>query len=1108
MDKPKNNTEEHSSFLDDRRLVVTLHGIRTFGGWQEQLEALITDEFGRNTVKVINYKYGFFSVIAFIIPFFRWLVVRRFRSELLYWEKKKNWHRIDIIGHSFGTHVLAWALHGIPRQERPRIHTIILAGSVLRGSFPWRDLVGDTVLRVINDCGSKDKVLLVNQLFVLFTGMAGRAGFSGATHGGFRNRFFEFGHSGYFYNKDGRLDVSWAREFWLPLFRGDKPVDPYDERRPPTVLDGAVETFANNAEPVKLAVYFAPLFFATIWIWGLYVGEEEARRFAEQAQSKIEASLVAEKDATRIAGEQRDLAQVRLREFERSESMLLAGEAKRLVNAGNASAAALVALRGLPALNREAGNRPLVSEVLMALNESYFNLNEKAFLEVTSTDIFEISTDGNFALTNGNDLNAVLLNIRTNKVISVFRVGWDGMAFFNPSNSSIWVVNTYAGAYTIRSFDAENGEFIEELSNPEEFRDFAISADRTRAVKVFDRVVKIWDTEEMKLLSSFPHGADSPKFEELSHDGRSAVLEVSPERYRVFNLLTGSMIGEFDVDREHSVITALSSDGSRMIIWGEQLWNTKTGTLVKRIPGNMSIRGINHKHALFSPNGSQYIVPQSEYSVLAGNSSDGAELFEIDSPGSKISGFYYSKNGDWIIVTNLAGEVTIWNSRTGQQIEKLAGHSNIINVVYGDESKRSVYVGDFNSVKVWSTGPRTPDFIFSEHTGPSLISISPDSRWLATGSIDQSAAIWDLHRGKRTAKLTGHVAAVYAAEFNPHSTILITGSADGTARVWDVPSGIPIETLEPKSGSPILAIAHSQSGNQIAVLQEDGSVTMWASETYQMTSSFQSRRGAYQFSFSDDDKQLQLRGRSFAEIWDPNVARKLFEIEHRTETSHAYRIDENGESIGIERESASGIFWDGAHVHFGKSYAPQNYRDPEVFHSSYVQNLSDRFQGSVDSIGNRDVLRILDRDAGQRVTLQGHSSEITAASIGSGGQFAATASNDGTIRLWSVEEQRSLAVFEGHSDNAMAILLSNDGTSLVSTGKDNEVRVWKLYPQFSNLIVKVCSILRRDLSLLDRTILTNSSLQQDLPEKSFLNSGEMPKICVELIAFPDTEFVK
>ena len=147
-----------------RHLVLTVHGIRTFGQWQERLEKLLKAE--DPFIEVFSYKYGYFSVLAFMIPFLRWLVTRRFRQDMLREIEKAQWARIDIVAHSFGTHLVAWGLYGIEPDKRPTIHTIILAGSVLKAGVPWRDCLGSSVARVLNECGIDDSIQLQVWLFL------------------------------------------------------------------------------------------------------------------------------------------------------------------------------------------------------------------------------------------------------------------------------------------------------------------------------------------------------------------------------------------------------------------------------------------------------------------------------------------------------------------------------------------------------------------------------------------------------------------------------------------------------------------------------------------------------------------------------------------------------------------------------------------------------------------------------------------------------------------------------------------------------------------------------------------------------------------------------
>ncbi|HMO37453.1 MAG TPA: hypothetical protein PKA06_15545, partial [Gemmatales bacterium] len=108
-------------------------------------------------------------------------------------------------------------------------------------------------------------VLLLNQFFVLFTGMAGREGFSGMTSNAFRNRYFTFGHSGYFQTL-AIPDDTFMREKWLPLFLTEEVTRTYGDPRPATFLRGATTFFFNNAEPIKLLIWLAPVLGMTWWV--------------------------------------------------------------------------------------------------------------------------------------------------------------------------------------------------------------------------------------------------------------------------------------------------------------------------------------------------------------------------------------------------------------------------------------------------------------------------------------------------------------------------------------------------------------------------------------------------------------------------------------------------------------------------------------------------------------------------------------------------------------------------------------------------------------------------------------------------------------------------
>jgi WD40 repeat protein len=74
------------------------------------------------------------------------------------------------------------------------------------------------------------------------------------------------------------------------------------------------------------------------------------------------------------------------------------------------------------------------------------------------------------------------------------------------------------------------------------------------------------------------------------------------------------------------------------------------------------------------------------------------------------------------------------------------------------------------------------------HDGPVYaVAISPDNRWLVTGSADGTARLWDLSAKDPAANpvvLRGHKGWVSAVAVSSDSRWAVTGSGDKTVRLW------------------------------------------------------------------------------------------------------------------------------------------------------------------------------------------------------------------------------------------------------------------------------------------------------------------------------------
>ena len=86
-------------------------------------------------------------------------------------------------------------------------------------------------------------------------------------------------------------------------------------------------------------------------------------------------------------------------------------------------------------------------------------------------------------------------------------------------------------------------------------------------------------------------------------------------------------------------------------------------------------------------------------------------------------------------------------------------------------------------------------------------------------------------------------------------------------------------------------------------------------------------------------------------------------------------------------------------------------------------------------------------------TLAGHQHVVQLAAFSPGGRILATASIDGTIKLWNLAAKQEVATLRGHVDAVNGIAFSADGKILASVGRDKTVRLWPA-PTFEEIEAK------------------------------------------------------
>ncbi|KAF3987053.1 hypothetical protein FT663_03158 [Candidozyma haemuli var. vulneris] len=163
------------------------------------------------------------------------------------------------------------------------------------------------------------------------------------------------------------------------------------------------------------------------------------------------------------------------------------------------------------------------------------------------------------------------------------------------------------------------------------------------------------------------------------------------------------------------------------------------------------------------------------------------------------------------------------SSTTVQYLSTLRKHSQAVNVVRFDPSGfRLATASDDGLIIIWVLADEiiqdfgNPDDelkeswrvekLFNTNSEVYDLTWSPDSKYIATGSMDNSVRVFDVHSGSKVIDLMNHNHYVQGISWDPKNEYLATQSADRSLHVYRLTAG--------KTGSGPSGSKHCSSSNQ------------------------------------------------------------------------------------------------------------------------------------------------------------------------------------------------------------------------------------------------------------------------------------------------------
>ena len=1039
-------------------LVITVHGIRTYGQWQERLEALLPEE-QRDKIEFVHYKLGYFSIIKFLFPPARWLVTRQFRKFLAKEISNSRWQRIDLVGHSFGTHVIAWALRSISHTKSNKIHTIVLSGSVLRSDFSWSQVLGRAAKRVINDCSVRDHVLILSQLFSLFTGDAGRQGFIGATGGAtgaeLRNRFFRFGHSGYFATPQGTNETEFMKKYWLPLILESQDIDVVD-CRDTNPLSELLTWFLNNANIIKLTVYFVPIILFVLWINGLYTQGKIDRISALQNESRTLA-LVSQEMSQRSRF--RDGIQLALNALPTNVSD---PDRPYVPQAETSLYHAILSYR-----YNSMQSFPTGVLVLDAFVDS--TTNRVVTLSSTSSDI--VPTNRRLLQVRDIEAKQILYEQEVSGYPSKFASSDHGNLFAfvnrNGTRSELVVHNMRSDTTIHYPLDKQYLRIDDIAFSSDGGHVMAISlpSDRSEAV-----VLQSWPVKPGGIAlapSNVPLQGAFMSFGAWFTFGASAqyVWSSDAEQIRIWHASSGNRAAT--VSRTQAKegasctniaahagqlgnveILAFSKDARYLIFKTKPhvaaVWDIQGNTQLAVLPGHSDVL----RDAAFSSDNGFIITASADGTARIWDisssyntddriptSEDGACSPEgrldkvLEGHGDEVIRVAFTSK-DRVVTISLDGSLREWNIETGLQLGTLRVFTGSIlsdQISFSPDSNRVLIISPIytgirgHRVRLWKldSGEGIASFLAS---GPrkNRVVISPNGRRalsiLATRT--HTPLVWNVDTASELSWLSGHENEVHAATFNSDGSYIATASADGSVGVWDVESGKMVRELYGHVDQ-VFFVAFSPGDGFIITASKDETIRIWDPWNSSLIGKIPFK---YQTSPNQDASELlmdmlllfPIKVSSEAQY----VAFPMIDSDHVTLV--VWNVQENKQHrIFRVRNSISQV------------WLPR-------FDMCYLENRI-----LIISPEDGKTARVIDLDGQEQdVVLGEHNHLISSVAFNKKCDRVVTASLDRTARVWDYRNGELVSNLIGHGASVLSAEFSTNGQRVVTASEDRTVRIW------------------------------------------------------------------
>lgn len=372
----------------------------------------------------------------------------------------------------------------------------------------------------------------------------------------------------------------------------------------------------------------------------------------------------------------------------------------------------------------------------------------------------------------------------------------------------------------------------------------------------------------------------------------------------------------------------------------------------------------------------------------------------------------------------------------------MRGHSSwLFSSVFSPDGKLLLTAGADGTARLWDASTGAERTVLHGHTDKVSGGVfSRDGSLALTWSRDKTARVWEVPTGRQLAVLGGHKDWTFAS-FSPDGRLVLTWSWHGTARVWDWRNTRELASLKVDQTDGVQGAAFSPDARQVVTADADQRLRIWNWRTRQQLMVSEKNKytenpfGALPL-FSPDGTTVAAANTS-GEVftWRWRTTKKLKQVDSSFARLNSVEFSPDGRRLIVAANKDSYVYDVGSSEFLARLRG----------HADLVTRATFSPDGNLIATASADgTARVWAFKEGTffydpLAELRGHGDRVGDVTFSKDGKMVATASNDGTARVWAVPTALAL---RGNTDWVLSAEFSRDGRRVVTAGGDGTARVY------------------------------------------------------------------